>query len=148
MRWIFDISDLFIQSNRDTCVEHITGSVDMYSYVCISLFIGACAFFPFIYLCDIKSDYLCVIPNQITSNTHVVCVKSSVNSVILDKAVKPSIWFCHLFYEKCNISSFFVSVLLTASIYWTHEVNVPSKSSIWFLDREFLILCELRCHLT
>ena len=29
-KYIFDISELFIQYNKDSCCEHITGGVNMY----------------------------------------------------------------------------------------------------------------------
>ena len=58
-KWSFDISELFIQCNKDSCGEHITGGVNIYLYICQSI----C---PWVYcmyfcvcsrVCDIKSEY-------------------------------------------------------------------------------------------
>ena len=42
-KYIFDISELFIQCNKDSCCKHITGGVNIYLYGCVSLLAPECA---------------------------------------------------------------------------------------------------------
>ena len=35
--WIFDIDELCIQCNKDSCCEHITGGVNIFLWVCQSI---------------------------------------------------------------------------------------------------------------
>ena len=60
----FCISKLFIQCNRFSCCVHITGGVNIYSYI-VPVY-HACVF---------------VISNQSISKNHGICVKRSVNLI-------------------------------------------------------------------
>ena len=42
IKYIFDISKLFIQCNTDSCCEHITSGVNIYLYGCVSLLAPVC----------------------------------------------------------------------------------------------------------
>ena len=60
---MFDISELFIECNKDSCCEHITVYVNIYLYRCFSLPASDCSVclcvFMHVSLCvrDIKSEY-------------------------------------------------------------------------------------------
>ena len=43
-KYIFDISELLIQCNKDSCCKHITGGVNIYLYWCVSLVAPECLF--------------------------------------------------------------------------------------------------------
>ena len=59
------ISELFIQCNKNSCCEHITGGVNIYLYGCVSLLapesvvsLYVCCVHMCVFVCDIKSDHL------------------------------------------------------------------------------------------
>ena len=53
----FCMSKLIIQCNTDSCYVHVTGSVNIYLYMCVRLLVLLCP--------------VCVISNQSTSKNHV-----------------------------------------------------------------------------
>ena len=59
----FDISELFIECNTDSCCEHITGGINIYLYGCVSPLRVLCVF-------------VCVISNQSNGKEHIKCQTS------------------------------------------------------------------------
>ena len=48
---------LFIQCNTCSCCEHITGSINIKLYACVSPLVPVCAMCLCLSMCDIKSEY-------------------------------------------------------------------------------------------
>ena len=70
---IFDISELFIQCNKDSCSEHITGSINIYLYGCDSLLVPECVVSFCVYV------FLCVrYQSRVPTENHIMC-QTSVN---------------------------------------------------------------------
>ena len=53
---IFDISELFIQCNIDSCCDHIAGAVNTYLYRCVSLLVQVC----FVCVCACACACVCL----------------------------------------------------------------------------------------
>ena len=54
-KWIFDISELFIQCWKDSCSEHITGGVNICLDWCVILLAPECV--ACLCVCDSGSEY-------------------------------------------------------------------------------------------
>ena len=84
-KYIFDINELFIQCNKDSCCEHITDDVNIYLYGCVSLLAPECA----VCLCVYVFVCVCVISNQITSkNPHYVSDLSKLDTLMHKTHIK------------------------------------------------------------
>ena len=79
---MFDISDLFIQCNKDSCCEHITVGVNIYiyDYSCASLLLTEFA------VCHCV--LVCVISNQSTSKKPQVSGLSELDTLCMKQGPK------------------------------------------------------------
>ena len=50
-KYVFDISELFIQCNTDSCCEHISGGAYICLYRCVSLLTPVCALCLSVFVC-------------------------------------------------------------------------------------------------
>ena len=55
-KYIFDVSELFIQCDLDSCCGHMTGGFNIYLYGCVSLLVPECA----VYLCSHVCVFVCM----------------------------------------------------------------------------------------